>query len=206
MDALSCFFIGGLCTAQTNFATALLRATGIPTRILIVTAFGQVFFIGEKKWLDSQHYMLEFYCPGYGWIKSTPGKIGYEPKNYVITRIVYLEDENIAGNGLSYYGGMAPWFWITDENVSLEFPENLIKAYRKPRGNVSGVPAIRLWTENKITTEESKANIVFVLTQDVWRLYTKHNKTNLNGADKHNFDGAFESQKKALKYFIQSFN
>jgi hypothetical protein len=203
-DAVSCIFIGGLCTAQTNFAAAMLRAIGIPVKILIVTAFGQTRYIGEKKWLDSQHYMFEFYCPNYGWIKSTPGKIGYQPKNYIISRIVYPEDENLAGNGLSYYGGMTPWFWITNENVSLLSPDVIRTMYKIPRGKVSGVPAIRMWTENKIDTYKNKANSVFILTQNVWKLFTKYIGMNSNSTYNNILENAVKYQKKALEYLILS--
>jgi len=201
MDAISFFFIGGLCAAQTNFATALLRSLGIPTRILIVTAFGNIYSIGEKKWLDSQHYLFEFYCPGYGWIKSTPGILGYPTKNYIISRIIYPEDEEIAGNGLSYYGGMAPWFWIKNNNVSLMFPEKFIKFYKKPFGKVSGVPAIRLWTEKKISIGYIDYKKIFISTHKAVESFVKCSQFNLKKT-KMNFkyEDAKKIHKKSIKF------
>jgi hypothetical protein len=175
MDALSYYFFGGLCCAQTNYAAAILRADGIPTRILITTRIAKRGrFAGEKTWLDSHHYMFEFYCPGYGWIVAEPGRIAPQPKNYIISKIVYPEDENIAGNGLSYYGGMSPWFWISNNDVELVFPEEMCSSYKKPKGNVSGVPGIRLWTESKINMDKDIAEIVFNLTKKVWELFVKN--------------------------------
>jgi hypothetical protein len=206
MDAISCLFFGGLCCGQANLAAALLRANGVPTKILIVTTFGsvKVSYVGEKKWLDSQHYMIEFYCPDYGWIKCTPGKFGFQPKNYIIFRIIYPEDEDIAGNGLSYYGGMEPWFWISNKNISIIFPEEIISSYKKPRGNVSGVPAIRIWTEKKITIEDSTADSVFNITQNAWELYVRCSNIDLNVTKKQDFEVAVDAQRKAIEHFNQS--
>lgn len=204
MDALSCLFIGGLCCAQANLAVALLRANNIPTKILITTEFGNILFTKEKTWLDSQHYMFEILCPKYGWITCTPGRLGYQPKNYIISRIVDPKYENIAGNGLSYYGGMHPWFWISDDHLILEYPENIIKIFKKPRGNVSGVPAIRLWNEIKININENKANLVFSLTIETWQLHTKFKSINLDKKQKIIFNSAFDDQQKAIDYLIKS--
>jgi len=173
MDAISYLFFGGLCAAQTNFSTALLRAQGIPTRILIVSMFGRVFFTGEKTWLDSHHYMMEIFLPEYGWIKLTPGKFPHEPKNYVILRILHPQDENTAGNGLSYYGGMAPWFWIDSKKISLVFPEIENMMYKKPHGDVSGVPAVRLWKDEKIPIKKNKFLEIKELINKIWNVYVR---------------------------------
>ena len=200
MDATSYFFFGGLCAAQANFSAALLRANGIPTRILIVTMFGRVFFKGEKTWLDSHHYMLEIYCPGYGWIKGTPGKFPHQPKNYVILRVLYPEDENIAGNGLSYYGGMAPWFWISNKNVSLLFPESIKMIYKKPYGDVSGVPAIRLWCDRRIKIDSKQANELLEISNNVWKVYINILGVHLDNKHGKIFEKTVADQKKAISH------
>lgn len=209
-DAVSYLLFGGHCTGQANFTVALLRSIGIPSKVLIVTMFGLKYQRYEKCWLDSQHYMIESYCPGYGWIKSTPGRVGHQPKNYILLRIVYPADENIAGNGLSYYGGMEPWFWIGNDNVTLEFPEDFITFYKKPRGNVSGVPAHRLWTENKISVDNSTAEEIFPLVRNIWGQYIKCTNLKLSKSDKKYFNSAIVAQKQALNFFnkndLNSFN
>jgi transglutaminase-like putative cysteine protease len=204
MDAVSCFFLGSLCAGQINLAVALMRANKIPTRILIGTMFGMVFFAGENVWLDSQHYMMEFYCPGYGWIKCTPGKFAHQPKNYIISRVVYPEDENVAGNGFSYYGGMVPWFWIENENIDLAFPDEILTIYKKPYGNVSGVPATRFNTLKKISSDYKQSNIAFELTKNIWEAFTKLQGLILDNENKRRYNEAIQKHKKALRSFKNS--
>jgi hypothetical protein len=174
-DAVSYSIFGGHCGGQANYAAALLRSIGIPTKILIVSEFGLILYHKEKTWLDSLHYMLDCYCPTYGWIKCTPGKFAYNHKNFIITRIIFPGDENIAGNGLSYYGGLAPWFWIDNPSITLGFPEDKIRIYKKPHGNVEGVPAHRQWTENKITLNEEEYQEIKKVLIKFWQKYkSKH--------------------------------
>lgn len=202
-DAVSYLIFGGHCTGQANFAAALLRALGIPTKILIVSSFGLVVYKSEKIWFDSKHYIIESFCPGYGWIKSTPGKLGYQTKNYIISRIVYPDDENIAGNGLSYYGGMEPWFWINNENVVLEFPNNIISLYKKPLGNVSGVPAHRLSTEGKINVDNKTAERIFFKIRKIWNFNSNFNinKIDMDDNIKNYYNKGIIAQKNSLNFF-----
>jgi hypothetical protein len=164
-DAVSYLIFGGLCGGKSNYETALFRASGIPARVLISTTM----YYGKKLWLDAQHFLIEFYCPNYGWIPAMSGRIPYQPKNFIILKIVNLDDENIAGNGLSYYGGTAPWFWISDKKIIFDFPEKLI-SYKKLRG--WGVPAVRGWIEKSMTVNDNKIDETLNLTKDVWKLHT----------------------------------
>jgi len=202
-DAISYFIFGGHCAGQANFATSLLRAIGIPTKILIVREFGLHLYKEEKEWFDSQHYLIESYCPDYGWITCTPGQVGRQPKNYIITRVVYPDDENIAGNGLSYYGGMEPWFWIDNSSISLVFPEKYINFCKKPIGKVSGVPIDRLMTEKKLFVNQVISKKIFYLAFISWNLFTinveKHLKENNNY-----FKKALEMHQDAVDCFINA--
>ena len=69
LDAVEALHKGGSCTSFANLAAALLRANGIPTRILAV----------YPTWSPSlqTHYIVEFYMPDYGWVRfeSTLDKI-----------------------------------------------------------------------------------------------------------------------------------
>lgn len=203
MDAFSYLLFGGLCAGQTNFSVALLRELGIPSRILIVRMFNQKWHVGEKNWNDSQHYLFEIYCPGYGWIKCNPGQFAFQPNNYVVFRVIYPEDENIAGNGLSYYGGMCPWFWITNNQMTLVFPEKYI-SYKKPKGEVSGVPAIRIWTENKLYVEEKKIKEILPIARKVWILYLQYFGKNMITGKKHDYNKIITLQKNAIDHFIKA--
>lgn len=170
MDSMSYLFWGGLCCAQTNFAVSLLRANRIPTRVMIVTMFGRHISKGEKIWLDSNHYMLQVFIPKYGWVNGTPGKFPYNNKNYIIHKILYIRDENIAGNGLSFYGGMSPWFHLSKKDVAIQFPNESQMPYKKPFGNISGVPAIRLWVDSKFNINKKSLEILTKLIKKNWHI------------------------------------
>ena len=56
-DAMSCYILGGTCTASTNLEVSLFRAYGVPARVIIATTM----FHEGKKWADAQHYFYEYY-------------------------------------------------------------------------------------------------------------------------------------------------
>ena len=80
---------------------------------------------GRKKWCDAQHFFYEYYCPDSGWIKGMFGRVPYVPKNCLMLRINYLNDENIAGNAFDYLCSCLPWFWIDNEKIWLGFPKGV---------------------------------------------------------------------------------
>jgi hypothetical protein len=136
MDAVSSLIFGGLCAAKANLEVALFRANGVPSRILIANPIH--YYSKKIDWIDALHYVVEFYVPNYGWVRGMSGRVPYQPKNDIILRIVYPEDENEAGNGLSYYGGMEPWFWFSNDKINLDFPDEIFKLYKKTKGE--GIP------------------------------------------------------------------
>lgn len=196
-DAISCYLFGGLCGAKANYEVALFRAKNVPARVLTTTTM----FYGKKLWSDAQHFIIEFFCPNYGWITAMSGKMPYQPKNFILLRLNYLEDENIAGNGLSYYGGIAPWFWVENKNISLDFPETLIN-YGKLKGE--GVPAVRGWIENKVTVDRTEANNSLNLTKNVWDYFTSYVGKKMSEEKNKYFANAIIEQKKAIKFLKQS--
>jgi len=199
-DAFSTLLFGGLCTSQVNLGVALLRANGVPARVLIVNP---IFSHGRQfDWLDSLHYAIEFYMPNYGWIRAEPGRILRRPKNLIIIRIIYPEEEYIAGNGLSYYGGKEPWFWFSNKNIILDFPEDLITYYKKPKG--SGVPATSRNIVSKVKAKKEIANKIFILSQNSWEIYVNFFGKRLNSNYSNKYETAIEFQKQALEDLINS--
>lgn len=186
-DAVSALFIGGACTGRANLGAALFRANGVPAKDLIVT-----LMVGKNIWYDA-HYNIEYYCPDYGWVpaETTLGITPYEPKNNIILRVNYPEDENLAGSGLDYYGGCEPWFWINNKDVLV----------RWHLGNESGT---RGWIEKEFMANQYIANLAFNLTQEVYELHTKYVGMDLSGENKQHFNNAILAQKNAIKYFNQS--
>lgn len=199
-DAFSSLLFGGLCVNKVNLGVAILRANGIPARVMIVNPVFRPKI--DVEWLDSLHYAMEFYMPKYGWVRAEPGRILRQPKNWIVIRIIYPEEENIAGNGLSHYGGKAPWFWFSDDNILLDFPEDLIDYYKKPKG--SGVPATSRNLLNKLKVKKEITDDVFKLAQNNWELYVKFFGKKMCPKSSNNYNVATEFQKQGLKCLINS--
>jgi len=213
-DAFSSLFIRGSCYAQTHLGVALFRANNVPARSIIITPtiYGKDLFI-------EQHVICEYYCPNYGWVPAetilmcTPPKdivenivvkvahnigytnfsIPYESKGYVVLRINYPDDENEAGNGISYYGGMEAYMKMYPREV--ERCLNLTSNYT---GITHG------WIEKELKTDQQNADHAFSLTRDVYELHTKYIGMTLTGENKQHFDNAILAQKNAIDCFNQS--
>jgi hypothetical protein len=215
-DALSCLLFGACCTGRSNLQTALFRARGVPARDLICTCV----FYGKEYWMDGQHYITEFFCPGYRWIRTQPGQMLSPPKDNIILRIVSIEDENIAGNGTSEQGGMASWFWFSNKNVFFGIPKGFM-SYKFPEKRKYGVPSSRGWTNFKTKITHENAEKIFSITGEVWELFTKNagrckddkdmifNKGFLFHRESEkklknlNFDAYIDNMKKAKKEYLK---
>lgn len=209
-DALSALFLRGSCYASAHLGVALFRANGIPARSIIITpTYG-------KNIIYEQHVICEYYCPNYGWVPaetmffSTPPKdivdyiflkaasnmgypnitTPYETKSYIVLRVSYPEDENLAGGGLSFYGGMEPYMKIN--------PREVIKWI------VDEPPDTHGWIEKELTTDGQNASLALDVTQDVYELHTKYIGVNLTGDNLFHFDNALLAQKNAIECFNQS--
>jgi len=187
LDAVSSLFFGGSCTGRANLGTALFRANGVPAKVLLVMPTWSWF----TSWFD-MHYISEYYCPEYGWVwaETSLGDTPYPPKNNIILRVCYPEDENEAGNRFHNYGGCEQWFWVESRNVQIYWTHN-----------GSGA---RSWIEKELTTDQQSASLAFSVTQDVYELYTKYTGMNLTGENLMHFDNAILAQKTAIDYFNQS--
>jgi hypothetical protein len=195
MDAVSGLFFGGLCATKANLEVALLRANGIPSRILIVNPLH--YYSKKIEWIDALHYIVEFYIPNYGWVRAMSGRIPYQSKNDIILRIVYPVDENNAGNGLSFYGGMEPWFWFSNNDLKLDFPEDLFKLYKKTKNQ--GIPITTGTNINSFKIESGLADQVFRLTLDNWRQFIIYFGKKLDNKNQKIYDNTIQLQKKVLQ-------
>jgi len=193
-DAISCYFFGGTCAARTNLEVAIFRACNVPARILI----GTTLYYHGKKWCDAQHYFFEYYTLEHDWIRGMSGRVPYEPKNCIILRINYPEDENIAGNGFDYYGGCIPWFWVDNNNIILGFPAEG-KYHKKKKG--WGRPINRGFIDHEIITSEKNAKNVFDIINDVWKKFIIYYGQELKGENEKYFSDGLHLQKKAVQSF-----
>jgi hypothetical protein len=73
------------CTGCANAAVALLRANGIPARVLLNAMVGAMGF----------HYIIDYYVPGYGWVKmeSILGTNPMAPQDRLVTQACNPGDE-----------------------------------------------------------------------------------------------------------------
>ena len=196
-DALSFLFIGGLCGGKSNFMVALIRANNIPSRVLITTPM----YYGKNVYIDAQHTIIEFYSTEHGWIPAMPGAVPYESKNFIILKIVTITDENNSGNAFSYYGRMHPWFWISNNNVKLGFPENLID-YGKLKGE--GVPAVKGWIDQSIYIEYDLIDDLCKKLKKSWDLFVKVSNMNLAYINYEKFEKAENEIYEAILSFKKS--
>ncbi len=102
-DALSTLQRGyAVCTGKANLAVALLRALGIPARVLMV-AF--------------THYIIECYLPDYGWIRgeTTQAVFPQPVENNTVMMACTQKEENYSG-----YGGVMCYWGTSDIRVSYD--------------------------------------------------------------------------------------
>ena len=82
--------MGGVCNGHATLSCALLRASGIPTRVLAVLPLGvQVL----------THYLVEFYAPDFGWVWLEPSfmSLPHQPSEDVVLGVLYPEDDRGIG-------------------------------------------------------------------------------------------------------------
>lgn len=153
-DALSVMlFGGGGCDGVANLGTALFRAAGVPAKQLILTPLSGS---GENDYYI-YHCISEYYCPDYGWVRAetTTADTPHQPKNAIVLRVNYPDDENKAGKRLQRNFGHLYFFWYTSKNIV-------------HNSRTWG------WNEGNLTVDKNLADDVFILTQDVWELHTRY--------------------------------
>ena len=153
-SALTALHWGEICTGSANLAAALLRANGIPARLLANYPVWNTLF--------ATHYFIEAYIPGYGWVRaeSIMNVFPVETFRNVIVSIVYPDDEDKSfGNRWCAQG--CPYLSLTEPmeglNVSWRFPWH--------GGDHVGVPIV----EFKGSPKELRTALD--LTKEAWTQY-----------------------------------
>ncbi len=211
-DALSGLIFGGICSAQANLIVAFLRARDIPARILITSTL----YFGAEKWMDSQHYIAEFYTKRYGWIRIQAGRIPSIEEKNIVLRVVNPNEEDLAGNGLSKYGGMAPWFWFSNKNIDFYVMHGYMD-FKLPRSKKIGFPLTRASIEKKFEISSEKTEEILKIAKENWNLFLKFNNDEnfykkiekisflqckaLESLKKSNYKDFFEMMNDIKKYF-----
>lgn len=198
-DALSALMFGALCAGRANLILALLRTKGIPARLIIVNPTTK----GKNYWLDAQHYIVEFYCPEYGWVRIQPGAMPHFSKHMIPIRIISPEEENIAGGPLSYYGGMAPWFWIDNKDIVVDKPPEKFTRYKIHKSKKVGIPVSRGWIESKLIIPLDILDELTKITSETWVLFTK-NFRNHKKENESQYCKAIDYQKQSISHLKKS--
>jgi hypothetical protein len=182
-DAYTTLLRNGECPGRSHLGSALFRANGVPARVLMAVPSRYNF------WFE-MHFMTEYYCPGYDWILTEVhgGKTPYEPKNQIIQRICYPEDEEDTHADYIYsrMDCIEKWFWIENEKVMPYYKD--LKEGSKTRG----------YQECEVITNELVGNDAIQLTEDVFNDYEHYLALTLSGENLIHFNNAVSYQKDAV--------
>jgi hypothetical protein len=187
-DALTTLFRNGDCPGRSHLACAFFRANGIPARVVM----------GNRNypfWYQ-MHFMVEYYCPGYGWILSEVhhAETPYEPKNQIIMRICSPQDEDNTGHDFFFpkMTGVESWFWIDNKYVTPYYTD--LKTGSR----------VNMFPEKELITDTTSADYAFSLTEMVTQSYEQYLGVNLSGDNLQHFEYAVGYQKQAILALKQS--
>jgi hypothetical protein len=189
-DALTTLFRNGECPGRSHLGSALFRANGIPSRIILSCPVYYNF------WYE-MHYMIEYYTnEDFDWILSDvhSGKSPIEQKNHIIHRICYLEDENNTQTDFlnKKMKGIENWFWIDNEFIK-PYYKDLIEG-SKSRG----------FSDNEMFVNSSDAKSTIELTKLLFSKFEYYLAISLTGENLDYFKNATGFQKKAINLFKNS--
>ncbi|MFH1100487.1 MAG: transglutaminase domain-containing protein [Methanobacteriota archaeon] len=164
---------GGNCMGSANLASALLRANGIPARVLMVYP---------------THYIIEYYAHPYGWIRleSDIGRMPEWYQNYTIQFIAFPCDETSSNiiNGHHPEGGLIAYWGTSNANITWSF-------------NWSFCEQEIFQLSSNIFSIDKVLNI----TEKVWDYYEDYLNRNMSDKQKNHFLNATNSQKLAIGCF-----
>jgi len=166
LDAVQALTKQGSCTSCANLVTALLRANGIPTRIMA----GYPLWSGPLQ----THYIVEAYVPNYGWypIESTQLQQKWQLYQQVIVAIVPPEYEDQSGMRIGGFTGV-PYLSLT------EFPDQKAPVYSvgtvdKEKYCDHEAKKVRVFSEPTAKWDEA-----LKLAHERWQTWLKSSPTSL---------------------------
>ncbi|MHA1954081.1 MAG: transglutaminase-like domain-containing protein [Candidatus Heimdallarchaeaceae archaeon] len=165
----------GNCVGKSNLAVAILRALGIPARVVLEG--------------PTPHYLAELYAHPYGWVRLEP-TTGDSPWPYhgnVITYCAFPEDETSSHyvNGINPSEGFVIYWGETNSEILWGFR--------------SGMNSIK---RHYLNTSKQDFNTALNLSKEIWIQQKRCLDLGLteNGNEKYN--QAIASQKVAAEHFI----
>jgi len=187
-DARTTLLINGENVGRSHLACAFFRIYNIPARVLLVN--------NDQGFWTQMHYMVEYYCPGYGWVllETTGGKTPYATYHQVINRVCYPQDEEDTKKDyiFPFMKGEERWLWVDTDDVSPYYVDC-------DRGSKS-----QMFTESQVFTEHITASYAFVLSQVVFSQYQEYLGINITGEDQLHYYNATLYQKQAILALQQS--
>lgn len=184
-DAITTLLINGENVGRSHLACALLRSNNVPSRVILVN--------NDQGFWTQMHYMIEYYCPGYGWVlmDSTSGKTPYDTNKQIINRICYPSDEEDTKKDyiIPFMKGEERWLWIDNENVKPYYVDC-------DEGSKS-----QMFIESNISTNQFTADYAFFITESVFHQYKKFLGQNLAEQNLLHFNNAISNQLEAINYF-----
>jgi hypothetical protein len=181
-DARTTLLINGENVGRSHLACAFFRIFNIPARVLLVN--------NDQGFWTQMHYMVEYYCPGYGWVlvETTGGKTPYATKRQMVNRVCYPDDEQDTKNDYIFplMKGEERWLWIDNNYV---FPYYV---------DCKSGSKSQMFSEATVSIDSLTADYAFVLTQIVFRLYQKYLGENLTDENLQHFQNASTYQKDAI--------
>jgi hypothetical protein len=189
-DARTTLLINGENVGRSHLACAFFRVYNIPARVLLVN--------NDQGFWTQMHYMVEYYCPGYGWVlvETTRGISPYATYHQVVNRVCYPQDEEDTKRDFifPFMKGEERWFWIDNEDVVPYYVDCKI-------GSKS-----QMFTETNLSADSTTASYAFVLTQIIFRYYQRYFGMNLTEQNQAHFKNATMHQKQAILSLKQSAN
>jgi len=187
-DALTTLLINGENVGRSHLACAFFRGYSVPARVLLAH--------NDQGFWTQMHYMVEYYCPEYGWvlIDSTKGETPYATKRQIINRICFPEDEENtkADYIMPFMKGEERWLWIENENIYPYYVD--CKTGSKSQ----------MFYEGEIETDSFTADYAFLLTQLVFHQYEQYLGVNLTGENLGHFQNATIFHNNAISAFQHS--
>jgi hypothetical protein len=181
-DARTTLLINGENVGRSHLACAFFRIYDIPARVLLVN--------NDQGFWTQMHYMVEYYCPGYGWVlvETTFGKSPYSTKHQVVNRVCYPQDEENTKEDyiFPFMKGEERWLWIDTNNISPYYVDC-------KKGSKS-----QMFSEAVVSVDQLTANFAFVLTERVFRQYQSYLGLHLTDENLYHFQNATLYQKEAI--------
>jgi hypothetical protein len=187
-DAFTALLLNGECPGRSHLGCALFRANRIPARVILANP--------DYTFWYEMHYMTEYYLPEYGWILTEvhKGITPYEPKNQIVLRICYPEDENNTQSDFIYNKmiGLERWIWINNDFVT-PYYKDLVEGSKT-----------KMFRENELFTDNASSEDAVNITKNVFDNYEYYLGMNLIGENLGHFENATDYQLKALNELKES--